>query len=171
MSWRIPDDLATELESRVEQLGFELVELQRAGTPRRPILRLSADRPDSVPGEGITVEDCRRISRALEQYLDERSDLSSTYLLEVSSPGVERPLVRSRDWTRFAGREVAVQGNAPLAGGARTLRGTLLGPVESAGEAEQVAVQLPDGETVQIARSQIKRAHLVFEWGAKQPKP
>lgn len=155
--------LQEELERRTEDLGFEVVELERAGSKNRPVLRLRVDRPDSEPGRGVSLDDCARISRALEPYLDGLETLSATYVLEVSSPGVERPLVRARDFSRFAGHEVALRGYAPLAGRSKRLEGELLGLVErEAGEA--VRLRLPDGEEVEVPRESIAKAHLVFRW-------
>ena len=86
------------------------------------------------------------------------------YVLEVSSPGVERPLVRSGDFERFAGKKIAVKGPAPLAGRATRLEGELLGLArEGAGE-ERVLLCLPDGDEVEIPRTEIAGARLVFEW-------
>lgn len=153
------DSLDQELEQRVEALGYELVELERAGTRSRPVLRIRIDVPEE--GRGVMLEDCARVSRELEAYLDERTDLSERYVLEVSSPGLERPLVRRRDFERFAGREVAVKGSTPLAGRSKRLEGVLLG-IE--GEDERVRLRLPDGDEVEIPRDDISRAHLVFRW-------
>lgn len=157
------DPLEGDLERQVEEMGFELVELERGGTRRRPLLRMRIDRPDSAPGQGVTLEDCTRVSRALESYLDGRPDLSESYVLEVSSPGVERPLVRRRDFERFAGREVALKGKEPLAGRARRLEGVLLG-VSAEGEEEKVRLRLPDGEEVEVPRSELTGANLVYRW-------
>ncbi len=155
--------LREELERRTEALGFELVELERAGSKSRPVLRLRVDRPDSEPGHGVSLDDCATISRALESYLDGLAGVPATYVLEVSSPGVERPLVRPRDFKRFAGHEVALRGYAPLAGRSKRLEGELLGLVE--GEAgDAVRVRLADGEEVEVPRDSIARAHLVFRW-------
>jgi len=158
------DELFVELETRVEELGFELVELERAGDERRPILRLRIDRPDAASEAGVSLEDCTRVSRALEPQLDAREDLSERYVLEVSSPGVERPLVRPRDWQRFAGQDVVVRGKGELAGRGNRLQGTLLGLAMEDGE-ERIALRLADGEEVRIPLSEIKRANLVFRWG------
>ena len=155
--------LEQALEDRTEELGFELVELERAGTRTRPVLRVRVDRPDSEPGNGVSLEDCTRISRALEAYLDELETLPSNYVLEVSSPGVERPLVRRRDFERFAGQEVALKGYAPLAGRGRRLEGELLGLTETK-EGEAVRLRLTDGEEIEVPRDSIARAHLVFRW-------
>jgi ribosome maturation factor RimP len=160
------DELFRDLESRIEELGFELVDLERVGDTRRPILRVRIDRQDSTPETGVSLEDCARVSRALEPSLDAREDLSSNYVLEVSSPGVERPLVRRRDWERFAGSEIALRGKGPLAGRTNRLEGTLLGL--AAGEAEgedQVLLRLSDGEEVRVPLAEIKSANLVFQWG------
>lgn len=156
-------DLEHELSARVEELGFEFVELERTGTRTRPIFRLRIDRPDSEPGQGVTLEDCARVTRELEPLLDRRPEFGERYVLEVSSPGVERPLVRTRDFERFAGREVVLKGHAPLADRGRRLQGELLGVVEDGGR-ECVRLRLEDGEVVEVPRKDIARAHLVFRW-------
>jgi ribosome maturation factor RimP len=159
-------DLQGEVERRVEQLGYELVELERAGSPRRPIIRLRIDRPvpNGEPESTVTVEDCTRVSRALEPFLDDFPGLDPSYNLEVSSPGVERPLVRPRDFERFAGREVALAGRVPLAGRAKRLEGELVG-LSGEGEEQQIRLRLPDGEEVSVPRREVTRANLVFRWG------
>jgi ribosome maturation factor RimP len=157
------DSLSRDLETRVEALGYELVELEQLGTKTRPILRLRIDWPESGEKRGVTVEDCAVVSRALEAYLDTREGLSERYTLEVSSPGVERPLVRRRDFERFAGQPVALRGKTSLAERGRRLEGELLGVVERDG-GEYVKVRLPKGEEVEVPRADIDRAHLVFKW-------
>ena len=158
-----------ELEARVEELGFELVELERAGAKARPILRVRIDRLDSEPGHGVTVDDCARVSRALEAYLDDGVVAGGRYTLEVSSPGVERPLVRDRDYARFKGQRIALKGFGPLRGREKRLEGELLG-LEPGGEGDETAgtirVRLDDGEEARIPRSDVARAHLVFRWNA-----
>ena len=152
------------LESRVEELGFELVDVRWGGSGKRPLLRVRIDRPDSSPGHGISVDDCARVSRHLEQWLDEHEALSERYVLEVSSPGVDRPLVRSRDFERFRGETVAVKGHDVLRGNARRLEGELLGLEESEGGSEAVRLRLPGGDEVVVPRSKIAEAKLVFTW-------
>lgn len=155
--------LAEVLEERTEALGFELVEYERTGSKNRPVLRVRVDRPDAEPGEGVGLDDCARISRSLEEYLDELETLPGNYVLEVSSPGVERPLVRSRDFERFAGREVVVKGYAPLAGRGKRLQGELLGLVDRP-TGEVVRLRLEDTDEVEVPRKDIAKAHLVFHW-------
>jgi ribosome maturation factor RimP len=167
--FRMADPLEREIEDRVEQLGFDLVDLERAGSAARPILRLRIDRSASEAGEGVTVEDCRAVSRALEASLDERPDLPARYVLEVSSPGVERPLVRPGDFERFAGQEVAVFGRAELQEGVKRLEGVLLG-LDWSDTGERVRLRLSDGSEVHIPRDRIKKIHLVFRWGGAGKK-
>jgi ribosome maturation factor RimP len=160
----IDDRLERELERRVEALGYEFVELERAGPRVRPILRVRIDLPGSSPGHGVSVDDCTRVSRALEGYLDEVAELSEQYVLEVSSPGIERPLRRRRDFERFAGREVAVKASEPIGeGGRKRFEGELLG-VAGEGSSELVRLRLETGEVLEIPRAQIARAHLIFRW-------
>ena len=161
---RAVPELEHELGNRVEDLGFELVEVRWGGSGRRPLLKLRIDRPDSVPGLGITVDECATVSRALEAWLDGHEDLAERYVLEVSSPGVDRPLVRARDFERFRGKHVAVQGKEVLLGRATRLEGELLGLANEDTESEAVRLRLADGEEVSIPRSDIRKAQLVFTW-------
>jgi ribosome maturation factor RimP len=157
------DDLEREIEQRVEALGYELVELERAGSRGRPILRVRLDRPGSVPGEGVTIDDCARVSRALEQWLDEDEEVADRYVLEVSSPGLERPLIRARDFVRFVGREVAVKTSSALPNGSKRVEGELVA-FDDEGGAERVRLRLADGSLIDIPRSEVVRAHLIFRW-------
>lgn len=157
------DALEQQLEERVAALGFELVELERAGSRNRPVLRVRIDRPGSTPGSGVTVDDCTQVSRALEAFLDGEDRLGDRYVLEVSSPGIERPLVRPRDFRNFAGREIAVRGHGDLAGHGRRLEGELVG-LEEVDGGDVVKLRLPAGEVVDIPRADIARAHLIFRW-------
>jgi ribosome maturation factor RimP len=158
------ESLAREMERRVAEMGFEMVELEQAGSKARPILRLYVDRPDSQPGQpGVSLDDCGAISRALEPWLDAHEGLSDRYVIEVSSPGVERPLVRPRDWERFAGAEVAVKGRGVLADRAKRLEGTLLG-LRGDEEARRVALRLPNGDEVEVPLADIDRGNLVYRW-------
>ncbi len=161
---RAVPEIDHELECRVEDLGYELVEIRWGGTGQRPMLKLRIDHLDSGPGEGVTVDDCAVVSRALEPWLDEHSGLSDRYVLEVSSPGVDRPLVRERDFDRFRGKRVAVNGKDVLLGRATRLEGELLGLGGDDSGLEAVRLRLPDGEEVSIPRSEIRKTHLVFTW-------
>jgi ribosome maturation factor RimP len=158
----MPDDLAgllDEVQARVAALGFDLADLKKGGSPRRARLQVRIDRPESGPGHGITVDDCALVSRSLEQWLDASGLLGSNYILEVSSPGIERPVRWRRDWERFAGRDVTVR----LAGRGRcraTIQRVLPHPdavvLRVAGEQADVTVLLDEA----------RDARLVVDWDA-----
>lgn len=155
------------IEGKLEELGFELVELEHAGSRARPVLRLRIDWPDSEPGSGVTLEDCRTVSRALEQWLEAVGAVPVRYVLEVSSPGVERPLVRPRDFERFRGREIAIQGTEVLLGRSRRVEGELLGLSPEADGTEVIRIRTAKGEELAVPRAKTKRVHLVYRWGGE----
>ena len=102
-------ELIAAVRQRIEGLGFELADLRKGGSRQRALLQVRIDRPDATPGNGITVDDCTVVSRALESWLDQAGVLGARYILEVSSPGIERPLRWREHWERFAGRQVSVR--------------------------------------------------------------
>jgi ribosome maturation factor RimP len=164
MTDRADERLERIVEAVLEEMGFELVELELAGRRSRPIVRLRIDRPGSEPGRaGVTVDDCAAVSRAVEPVLDELEDLLPSYILEVSSPGVERPLRKRRDFERSLGREVALRGYGPLVGGSRRVEGVLLA-VEGSGADERLKVRMADGSEVEIPVAAVAKANLVFRW-------
>ena len=110
----------------------------------------------------VTVDDCARVSRALENWLDEHDGIPERYVLEVSSPGIERPLTRPRDWERFAGNPVVIEGYGVLAERSSRLEAELLG-LDSASE-PTVRLRLGDGAEVGVPLTDIKGAHLLFKW-------
>ncbi len=155
-------ELETRIEGLVRDLGFELVTLERGGGGRRPMIRLRIDRQEGEPGcSSVTVEDCAAVSRAVDRLLAE-VDEASSYILEVSSPGVERPLVRPSDYDRFAGRRVRVRGYAPLIGSRRELEGVLIGRVGVDGDGVSIDV---DGSEITVSLDAVAKAQLVFRWG------
>jgi ribosome maturation factor RimP len=158
-------DLQEELELRLETMGFELVEAVWVGTSRRPILRIKMDLPDSLPGKGgVSIDECAAVSRALEPWLDEHSEIPERYVLEVSSPGVERPLTRLRDWQRFEGQEAVVRGKGLLEDGRNRVEGEILGAETGEEGLAVVALRLRSGERVRIPTDRIEKAHLIYRW-------
>jgi ribosome maturation factor RimP len=162
------DDLERVVEARLEALGYELVELERLGSKSRPILRVRIDvagGSTGEPGTGPLVDDLAKVSRSLEEHLDEAPDIAERYVLEVSSPGVERPLLRRRDFERFAGREVALKLSTRLEDGSKRVEGELLG-LQEAGGREVIRIRRGggDGAELEIPRADVARAHLIFRW-------
>ena len=156
------DKLDRGIEAVVTGLGFELVAIDRGGGRRRPLLRLRVDRPGGVPGRSeLNVDDCAEISREVRDWLDETGAAGESYILEVSSPGVERPLVRQDDYERFAGFEVRLRGFGPLADGERQVEGILRGVVEEGDAGPVVVLERKDGE-MRVPVAGIAKANLVY---------
>src|SRR2546426_868849 len=101
----LTESLVEAFRARLEALGFDLADLRIGGTPNRPLVQVRID----CPPRNVTVEDCSRVSRALEQWLDVGGPLGNRYVLEVSSPGIERPVRWHRHWVQFVGRDVNVK--------------------------------------------------------------
>ncbi len=99
----VKSELEIVVESELDALGFDLVDLRRHGSRARPVVEVRIDRRD---GERVTVDDCARVSRAIERVVGETTEL------QVSSPGADRPLKTERDWRRFVGRRAVVKSAA-----------------------------------------------------------
>ena len=139
-------------EPLLGQLGFELVDLEFSTGRSHAQLRLFIDRP-----EGITVEDCERISREFSALLDVKDPIPTAYTLEVSSPGLDRVLRKPGHFARFVAEQLHVELLAPRDG-----RRRYTGKLVSADE-QQIEMQV-DGVAVQIAYGDIDRARLVPQW-------
>jgi len=150
------DALLTPIRDHIAGLGFELVDLKRTGTSQRPILQVRVDRPDSRPGQGVTADDCAVISRSLERFLENRAMVGSRYVLEVSSPGLERPLRWPEHWRRFVGRHARVR--------AASLPGRTRVEILAVPDDEHVRLRLEDGSEVTVALDSIREAALVVDW-------
>ena len=157
------DPLLALVRAEVERQGFELVEFRRTGTPGRPVLKVRADRPGSEPGRGITTEECATLSRALERQLEDGGHVGTQYVLEVSSPGIERPLAFVEQWRRAVGKRAKLRA-AGLPGRPEV---EVLGVTD-----EGVELRLPDGAVRHVALADVREAHLVVDWktiGRRKP--
>ena len=125
MTSQAESDVARLVVPILDALGYDLVRV-RMSQGGRPTLQIMAERRD---GAGTTVDDCAKISRAVSALLDVEGPLPGHYVLEVSSPGIDRPLVRPGDFARFAGREAKITTRHPIEGRKR-FRGRLLGMSE-----------------------------------------
>ncbi len=151
-------------------LGLELVDVRIAREPGGSVLRVLIDRerPPGVPMNegGVSLDDCTDVSRDLSTALDVTEEgghglLSGNYRLEVSSPGVDRPLVKLNDFVRFAGETVKMTTRMPIAtpaGERRKLQGKLLGITGRDVRLTQ------DGHEVLVPHAEIVKANLVFDW-------
>lgn len=138
-------------------LGLELVELKMGGSKGRPVVDVRVDRLDL---EKVTVGDCERASRAIEARLDsDESLITSRYVLEVSSPGMDRPLRTVAEWRRFVGRRASV--NSLKLHGRQEVE-----IVAVDGDADAVSLRLRDqkGTEYVIAFADVTDARLAFHW-------
>lgn len=138
-------------------MGFELVDFRQRGSVQRPLLQVRIDRPGSSPGQGVTASDCTQVSRSLERFLESGESVAPRYVLEVSSPGLERPVRFPEHWRRFTGSEVRVKGPFP---GHPTVR------IVAVPDDETLVLEFPGGEERAVPRSEIKDATLVVDWQA-----
>ena len=130
----------------IEGMGFELVRVRLMGGKTR-ILQIMADRPDG----GIEVDECGQISTVVSAVLDVEDPIEDAYVLEVSSPGIDRPLTRLKDFDAWAGWEARIE-TTELIDGRRRFKGTLAGT-----EGDEVLIEIEDGgEPVTIG--------LKFDW-------
>lgn len=155
---RLETSIVEGVFEQVQALGYDLVQMERAGSSRRPILRVRIDRTEGM--EGVTVDDCARVSRALEAWLETDAQVPERYVLEVSSPGVDRPLTRPRDWVRFAGQRAQLKTRAAVEGVGKRIEGRILEPSAP----EQVRLELDGGDVVTVDLAEVEKANLVFEW-------
>ena len=133
------------------EMGYDLVRVRLLGG-KPPRLQIMAERHDNV---GMTVEDCAEISHVLSALLDAEDPIDDSYLLVVSSPGIERPLTRLADFDRFSGFEAKIELRQPVEG-RRRFRGRLLGV-----EKETVLLRM-DGQSVALPFADIGDAKLVL---------
>jgi ribosome maturation factor RimP len=146
------DRIAGLIEPSLDAMGYRLVRVQMSGG-RRPTLQVMAERRDDV---AMTVDDCADISRAVSAILDVADPIPGTYSLEVSSPGIDRPLVRREDFDRFAGHEARVELAQPI-DGRRRFKGRLLGR-----DGDAVRMTVEDGGEVALPFPAIAKAKLVL---------
>jgi ribosome maturation factor RimP len=141
----------------LDSLGYELVELRLGGTRLRPLLDVRMDRRDL---QKVTVDDCAVASRAIEARLDADPALfGDRYVLEVSSPGMERPLRNAGDFRRFVGRKASVK-SAALGGRVEV---EIVAVEEEAGESRLRLLDAKGNEHV-VGVAEVDDARLVFHW-------
>jgi ribosome maturation factor RimP len=135
----------------VEAAGYRLVRL-RLMSGKTKTLQIMAERPNGH----MDVEDCARLSRALSDFLEQEDPLEGEYVLEVSSPGIDRPLTRLTDFSRWSGHEAKLELQAPDANGRKRFKGMLLGL-----DGNDVLIDV-DGQRLQFPFRSIAEAKLVL---------
>jgi ribosome maturation factor RimP len=154
-----PENLRRPIEAAVHGVGYELVGIEYHPQGRRSMLRVYIDTP-----EGVSVDDCERASRQISSALDVDDPIRGQYVLEVSSPGLDRPLFTAEHFRRFSGNRVKLRVSPPL-DGRRNFSGVLLGMRDDA------VVVAQEDEEVEIPLLHIDQARLVPGFSGEQMGP
>lgn len=136
-----------------QSMGYELVRVSMIGAgSSRPTLQIMAERPDGT----MLIDDCSRLSQAVSALLDVENLIEEAYNLEVSSPGIDRPLTRPKDFERYAGFEARIELHSPV-NGQRKFKGILRGI-----EGETIAFETEQGAAVQLPFGEVDKAKLIL---------
>ena len=145
--------LAQRIEPEVKSLGYDLVRVAMIGGTSDPTLQVMAERPDT---RQLDLSDCEAISRRLSEWLDANDPIEGSYRLEVSSPGIDRPLTRLKDYSDWEGYEARISVAEPR-DGRKQFSGTLEGA-----EGENVSLTDKSGQTHVLPFSAISSAKLLL---------
>ena len=143
-------DIWSLVEPVVEGLGYEVVDIEYRPHPTNGLLRIYIDGPN-----GIQLEDCQSVSHQISSLLDVEDPIPGQFNLEVSSPGMDRPLRKVADFERFTGEVVKVKLTVPTLEGQRNFTGTLMGIKN-----EEIILEM-DGETHYLPLDTIDKARIV----------
>lgn len=152
-----PPLLTTDvLRETIAGLGFELVDVRVGGSTSKRVVRIRMDVPGGGrPGHGVTSSDCQHVSRTLEAALEAAGAVGPQWELEVSSPGIERPVRFPEHWQRYVGREVRLK--------AMGVPGVRKARIVAVPDAAHVTLDM-GGETATLALEAIREATLVHDW-------
>lgn len=154
MSKRRIDEIVTELVLPItDKHSFELVDVEFVKEGANWYLRIFIDKP-----AGIAIDDCQVVSEELGNKLDETDPIKQSYMLEVSSPGLDRPLKRERDFEKYKGEEVEVKLFQPV-NGSKVFEGELLGLEENI-----VSIKHSSGEIMKFDRTSISMVRRVIKF-------
>jgi len=153
-------EIAALLAPTVASLQLELLGVEFAQSGAHALLRLYIDVPHAdAPGRMVTIEDCEAVSREVSAVLDVEDPIASRYTLEVSSPGIDRPLFTAAQFARHVGEQVKLGLQIPV-GGRRRLQGTILGV-----EGDEISLRVDDAELT-LQHANIDKARLAPDWVA-----
>jgi ribosome maturation factor RimP len=159
----MPPDLARMVREEVDRLGFELVDVRVGGPPHRRHLAVRIDRPGSRPGAGVTSEDCTSVTRALLAWFPTARPGEALDGIEVSSPGIERPVRWVEHWRRYIGSRVRIR--------AAGVKGKRIGIITAVVDDSHVVIALEEVGERTLALDDIQDAVLVVDWSTRtQPR-
>jgi len=153
MSSAVVSKIEAIAERVAQSEGIEIVEVELKGGGRNRFLRISIDKP-----EGVTHADCETISQQVGTILDVENVVPGSYTLEVSSPGVERKLLKYKDFERFRGKKIKTILREPVEN-SRRWEGTLALCADGL-----INLEVAEGKTIQFPFNQVEKANLKFEW-------
>jgi ribosome maturation factor RimP len=146
-------ELTRLIEPEAKAEGLELVRVKMIGGTSDPTLQVMAERPET--GQ-LTLDDCAQLSRRISDLLDTLDPIEGSYRLEVSSPGIDRPLTRAKDYERWAGHEARISLKEPL-NGRKQLSGTLVGA-----DGHNALIEVPGAGRVAVPLAAIHGAKLLI---------
>jgi ribosome maturation factor RimP len=146
-------EITTLAEKEASSLGLEVVLVEVKGSGGRSVVRIYIDRQPS----GVTLSDCEQFSKRFSVLLDVEDIVPFSYVLEVSSPGLDRPLVKDSDYARFTGKSARIRARVAV-DGQKNFKGKILGVTNG-----RLGVELSTGKKVEIALADIEKANLVIE--------
>jgi ribosome maturation factor RimP len=155
MSTTYRDKIIELVEPVIESEGMEIVDVECLRMKTRWLVRLYIDKDG-----GVTIDDCTHVSRQVGDLLDVYDIPPGSYTMEVSSPGLDRPLARDKDFSRFRGSKIKVRLTDKIEG-SRNFRGTLEDFLEEDGE--KIIVLDVDGKKYRIPKASVAKAHLEYE--------
>jgi len=149
----IEEKIAGFIAPVIEQAGFRLVQVQMTSDRASAILRVMAENPQT---QNLGVDECARLSREVAAILDVEDPIKGAYRLEISSPGIDRPLVSAQDFIEYTGYEAKVEIDPPLEGQKR-FRGYLQGM-----EGDQILLETEDQGNLSLPYHAVRKAKLVL---------
>lgn len=151
----LSESLIETFRAKLGDVGLELADLRIGGTPNRPLVQVRIEWPAAEPERRVTVDDCAHASRTLEAWLDAAAPLGRRYVLEVSSPGMDRPIRWPHQWARFVGRDV----KATVAGSGR-----IRARIVAIRDDETVTLEPSGGAPRDVRLADIRDARLAVDW-------
>jgi ribosome maturation factor RimP len=158
MALMTPEERVAEIANRLlASLGMELVDIEYKREGRAMVLRVYIDKPG-----GVNLDDCADVSRELSTLLDVEDVVPGRYLLEVSSPGLNRPLTKESDYLRYVGRLVKIRTRQLTPDDKGNMRKTFFGELLGYGDGI-VRIKLKEGQTASLTLAGIAKANLEFD--------
>lgn len=150
----LPEDkILGMINDPMEAMGYELVQIKLLGR-ENPTVQIMIERKDGTP---ITVADCSKLSREIGAILDVEDPIAGKWMLEISSPGIDRPLIRVKDWEKYVGHMAKAELEVPMDQRKR-FTGTILKVVDG----KSIVLRLMEGEEVELELSNIRKAKLLL---------